>query len=274
MKESKQTKPMEARLFVLIPQKNHNAMIICRRSSKKVGVFQWDMLTNKISVSQWMKGRIYEYFSDVSPDGKHFLYSMNKKGWGYTVISKAPWIKAISMWENVGGWGGGIFISNKQYMLYDGYMGYKKFVDKSLEYVKEEKFSMENVAFRVKYLEFFNGLLYSQRLMDRGWNRVSKGDNIEVFQKNIEKNTLLEKTVYGYPHGAKMKGKGQFWETHRLMMNDEIKEKEDWEWCEYRYNNIYYAEKGCLYELTSVNGESKLIYDFNKEEFVERVAPY
>jgi len=274
MKESKQTKPMEARLFVLIPQESHNAIIICRRSSKKVGVFQWDMLTNKISVSQWMKGRIYEYFSDVSPDGKHFIYSMNKKGWGYTVISKAPWIKAISIWKNVGGWGGGIFISNKQYMLYDGYMGYKKFVDKSLEYVKEEKFSMENVAFRVKYLEFFNGLLYSQRLIDRGWNRVSKEDNIEVFQKNIEKNTLLEKTVYGYPHGAKMKGKGQFWETHRFIMNDEIKEKEDWEWCEYRYNNIYYAEKGCLYELTSVNGESKLIYNFNEEEFVERIAPY
>ena len=274
MQKIKQTKPMEARLFVLIPKESHNAIIICRRSSKKVGVFQWDMLTNKVKVSQWMKGRIYEHFSDVSPDGKHFIYSMNQKGWGYTVISKAPWIKAISMWENVGGWGGGIFISNTQYMLYDGCMGYKKFVDKSLEYVKKEKFNMENVSFRVKYLEFLNGLLYPQRLMDRDWERVSKSNNIEVFQKNIKKNTLLEKTVYGYPHGANLKGKGQFWETHKLITNDTVEEKDDWEWCEYRYDNIYYAEKGCLYEMSDISNEAKLIYDFNDEKFVESIAPY
>ena len=267
MKKLQDTMPMEARLFVLIPTQSHNAIIICRRSSKKVGLFHWDMLTNKIRVSQWMKGRIYEYFADISPNGKHFIYSMNQKGCGYTVISKAPWIKAISMWENVGGWGGGIFINDKQYMLYDGHMGHKKFLDKSLEYIEKEKFS-------TKYLEFLNGLLYSQRLIDRGWSRVSKGDNIEVFQKNIEKNIFLEKTLYGYPHGSNVKGKGQFWETHKLIINDEIEEKKDWEWCEYRYNNIYYAQKGCLYERSSVNGESKLIYDFNEEEFVKRIAPY
>ena len=64
MRKSQDTMPMEARLFALIPTQSHNAIIICRRSSKKVGLFHWDMLTNKIRVSQWMKGRIYEYFSD------------------------------------------------------------------------------------------------------------------------------------------------------------------------------------------------------------------
>lgn len=274
MKSLKQRQAMEARLFVLIPTESHNAIILCRRNSKKVGVFQWDILTNKIKVSQWLKGRIYEHFSDVSPDGKHFMYSMNRKGWGYTVIAKAPWIKAISLWENIGGWGGGIFIDNKRYMLYDGYMGYKKFVDKSLEYVKERKFSMENVSFRVQYLEFFTGLLYSQRLIDRGWNRVSKANNIETFQKHINKNTLLEKIVYGYPHGTNVKGKGQFWESHKIIIDDKVEEKEDWEWCEYMYDKIYYAQKGCLYELSNVDSEPKLIYDFNDEDFIERVAPY
>ncbi|MCF6245272.1 MAG: hypothetical protein L3J43_09575 [Sulfurovum sp.] len=274
MKKSKQTQPMEARLFVLIPAENHKAIVICRRSSKKVGVFQWDMLSNKIKVSQWLKGRIYEYFSDVSPDGRHFLYSMNQKGWGYTVISKSPWIKAISIWRNVGGWGGGIFIDNKRYMLYDGYMSYANFVDKSLKCIDRAKFNEGDEKFNNKYNALLEGSLYAQKLIQSGWEKISKADNIEIFQKNMKHNALLEKTVYGYPHGSNLKGKGQFWEMHKIRIGDIVEEKEDWEWCEYMYENIYYVQKGCLYELSSLDNEPTLIYDFNSEEFVERIAPY
>ena len=274
MQKIKQTKPMEARLFVLIPKESHNAIIICRRSSKKVGVFHWDMLTNKITVSQWLKGRIYEYFSDVSPDGKHFIYSAYKNGDGYTVISKAPWLKAISFWENLGGSGGGVFLTDKNYMLYDGSDSWQQFTDKSLKHIHRNNFAKVAKPYTNRSQAFGGDILYSTRLIERGWKKISKENNIMIFQKNTQNDTLLEKIVYGYPHGYNSKGKGLFWEAHRLIVNDTVEEKEDWEWCEYRYDNIYYAEKGCLYEISDINTEAKLIYDFKDEEFVEKIAPY
>lgn len=262
------TEPMKARLFVLIPTESHNAIVICRRHSKKVGVFKWDMLTNKVKVSQWMKGRIYEDCSDVSPDGRHFIYSMNKKGEGYTVISRAPWIKAISFWRNVGGWGGGIFIDNKHYVLFDGRMAYKKFVDNSLIYLGSMNMYEKINISKDKYYHFIDGNQYTQRLIDRGW-KISK-TNKRIFYKEMNDKYILEKEI---GKGVNI-GKGRFWEFHRIVKGTDVMEKEDWEWSEYRYGNIYYAQKGCLYELSNVNSDPKLIYDFNDEEFIEKIAPY
>ncbi len=169
------------------------------------------MLTNEIKVSQWLKGRIYEYFSDVSPNGKHFIYSMNQKGWGYTVISKAPWIKAISLWRNIGGWGGGIFVNNKRYMLYDGHPSHYEFIDKSLTCIDKKIFLNNDTKFNTRYDEFHIGNLYALRLIERGWSKESKANKIETFQKRIKKDFILEKMVFGYPHGYQQKGKGTYW---------------------------------------------------------------
>jgi len=274
MQKTKETKPMEARLFVFIPKESHNAIVICRRSSKKVGVFHWDMLTNKITVSQWLKGRIYEYFSDISPDGKHFIYAANKKGWGYTVISKAPWLKATSFWWDSGCRGGGFFIDNKRYLLNNGKVGSHEFVDKSLIGMKSGEFAQKNQPLSAVYQMLFTDYPFCARLLKNGWKLKEKENEIYIFRKSIDEHSLLEKTIYSYPHGANLKGKGSFWETHKLITNDTVEEKEDWEWCEYRYDTIYYAQKGCLYEMSNIGCEPKLIYDFNNEEFVEKIAPY
>lgn len=92
--------------------------------------------------------------------------------------------------------------------------------------------------------------------------------------KRIKKNIILEKIVFGYPHESKEKGKGSFWESHKIIKNDTILEKPDWEWCEYRFDTIYFTQKGCLYELKDIKLKPKLIYDFNDEKFVCNVAPY
>ncbi len=60
----------------------------------------------------------------------------------------------------------------------------------------------------------------------------------------------------------------------QLINNGTIVEKPDWEWCEYQYDTIFYSERGCLYELKDIEAEPKLIYDFNDEKFICKVAPY
>ena len=274
MKESKHTKPMEARLYVLIPIESHNAIIICRHSSKKTGVFGWDMLINKVTVSQWLKSRIHEYFSDITPDGKYFIYSSIDKGYSYTAISKAPWIKAISFWWDGGFRGGGFFIDNKRYILNNGNVGSHKFIDKSLTGLKSGEFVQKNQPLTAVYKALFADYSFCARLLKSGWILKNKENKTHIFIKMIDENTLIEKTVYGYPHGTNIKGKGSFWEAHKIIKGEVVEEKKDWEWCEYKYGNIYYAEKGCLYELFSIDGDPKLIYDFNDEEFAEKIAPY
>jgi hypothetical protein len=161
-----------ARVFVLIPENNGQAIVIRRGPAEQVGIFAWDTRTDVINRYQWLKGRIYEYFSDISPDGKHFIYSANKKGEGYTVISRSPWLKAISYWRNVGGYGGGLFLGNKRYMLYDGSDSYSKFISKDILSIRRD-----------------NNLLqygvYHARLLRRNWRVAAHEERGITYCKDI-----------------------------------------------------------------------------------------
>lgn len=265
--------PIAPRVFVLIPTDGYNAIVICRFNSRKTGVFKWDLLSNKVTVSQWLKSRIHESLSDISLDGKYFIYTANDKGYGYTAISKAPWIKAISFWWDGGFRGGGFFIDNKRYLLNNGKVGYHEFSDKSIIGVKSGKFAEKNQPFNAVYEAFFTDYSFHARLLKNGWVLKMKEHSIYIFTKSINSNTVLEKHVHGYSR-IKSKGKGAFWESHRMIIDNVVEEKEDWEWCEYWHNTIYYSEKGCLYALTNIENNPKLIHDFNNEVFVCNRAPY
>jgi len=265
---------IEARVFALIPTQSNKAIIICRLRAKQVGVFQWDITTNKITIAQWLKGRIYEYLSDISPDGNHFIYSANHKREGYTAISKAPWIKAISFWRNVGGWGGGIFIDNKSYMLFDGYDSYSKFIDKSLNGINRRLLINGELPFNIKLNEFKIFGIYSARLIEQNWITIERSNNKTIFHKIINNNLILEKIFYKGCNKKNSKGVGIFCETHNIIKNNSIIDKVDWEWCEYSNNKIFYIKKGCLYELKDINDIPKLIYNFNNEKFINKIAPY
>ena len=117
-----------ARLHLLIPRNSDNGIVIRRAPSKQVCILNWDRNSNKFTVSQWLKGRIYERRSDISPSGKYWIYfAMNGK-WqsqvkgSWTAIAKVPWLKAIELLSKGDCWhGGGLFLDDKNYWLNDGY---------------------------------------------------------------------------------------------------------------------------------------------------------
>jgi len=248
-----------ARVFALIPMEDDNAIILRRGPSSYVGVFRWNIQDDSIEVCQWLaEGRIYEYFSDLSPDGKHFIYSANKNGFGYTAISYAPWIRPLSFWKNVGLMGGGIFLDNKEYVLCNG-NHYNEFIDKSLEHIS-------------KKLE--HGV-YHERLIRNQWSIKIKEENTTIYRKQICGNVELEKI---FTRGDYQEGKGIFSESHKLVYHDSVEDKPYWEWAEWIENTLYWSEKGCLYEAqlgeNNKIGIASLIYDFNPEVYVKREAPY
>jgi hypothetical protein len=252
-----------ARVFALVPENSDNAIVIRRGPSKIVGIFEWNIRTDKIKSYQWLKGRIYEYFCDISSNGTYLIYSANKKGYGYTVISRSPWLKALSLWNNVGGWGGGLFFGDSKYLLYDGSENYCKL--RSIDLSPNNSGSQQ-----IK-----NGV-YPARLLRSGWKIKSQKGPETIFNKFITTNFVLQK-VWKRNKGHH-KGHGEFSEFHRVISNSETKEFRSWEWCEWLNNNIVWSENGCLFRASLEDqnsiGKPSLIYDFNQKKFEERVAPY
>jgi len=70
-----------ARLHVLLARNAKVALVIRRGPSKSVCTVLWNRERNTFKLGQWMRGRIYERRSDLSPDGKHFIYFAMNGRW-------------------------------------------------------------------------------------------------------------------------------------------------------------------------------------------------
>jgi hypothetical protein len=126
-----------ARIHVLLASKKPVGVVIRRGPSKQVCTLLWDRSKDEFTVAQWLKGRIYERRSDLSPDGQYMIYfAMNGKwksetGGSWTAISRTPWLKAITLLGKGDCWnGGGLFTSNRTYWLNNGY-GHRLILDSS-----------------------------------------------------------------------------------------------------------------------------------------------
>ncbi len=63
-----------ARLHVILARKAAKAVIFRRGPSGCVCTIGWDLETDTFTMGQWLKGRTYEYRSDLSPDGELMIY--------------------------------------------------------------------------------------------------------------------------------------------------------------------------------------------------------
>ncbi|MEP1742214.1 MAG: hypothetical protein ABJI60_19990 [Kangiellaceae bacterium] len=254
----------KAKNFVLIPEKSSNAIVIRRGPAKHVGIFSWNLKTSEIKVSQWVKGRVYEYYSDVSADGKLFMYSANKGPTSYTVISKAPWLKALSLWKNVGGCGGGLLVNNRNYILFDGSESYREFHTSNLTGMESDK-------------NLRSSGIYPERLSRFDWELVEETKELSIFRKQLGRTSFIEKLWHKWQLSSGS-NKPSLWESHRLTLDGVTTDMEDWEWSEVYKSKILWSENGCLYEKSikdfRTTNKPKLIYDFNNEKIQELVAPY
>ena len=86
------------RLHVLLASDTPIGLVIRRGPAKRTATILWNRDTDGFQLGQSALGRIYERYSDLSPDGKYLLYSSLKYSregeiipYGQsTVISHAP----------------------------------------------------------------------------------------------------------------------------------------------------------------------------------------
>jgi len=277
-------KAFPPRIHVLLARDKPTGVVFRRGPSKQVSSFLWNRETDQFSVGQWLNGRIYERRSDISPDGRFMIYfAMNGKwtsetGGSWTAISRAPWLKAISLYAKGDCWeGGGLFISATEFWLNDRYFSAGRILTESKEvrclkdYAPPHRYGAEDTG------------VYYVRLQRDGWRLVDrrrengKLDAAMIFERTLPNGWMLRKIAHeqvGSPPG-----KGCYWDEHQLISSKgDTQAYPDWEWAELDRNRIVWAEKGCLWQMQLDNkgaiGEKSMIHDFSAYKFEPIEAPY
>lgn len=110
-----------ARLWVLLAREAPVGVIFRRGPSKQVLLIKWDTRQDRFEYGQWLKSRVYERRSDLSPNGKLLIYfAANQKPplYSWTAISKPPYFTALALWPKGDCWnGGGWFVTDRKVRL-------------------------------------------------------------------------------------------------------------------------------------------------------------
>jgi hypothetical protein len=271
------------RLHVLLARDARCAVILRRGPSKTTCCIGWDRRNDTFTTGQWLRGRIYERRSDLSPDGKHLIYFAMNGRWtsetkgSWTAISKAPYLKAITLLGKGDCWhGGGLFRTNTRYWLNDGY-GHKPLLDSSR--ITRDKTWQPSAYYGGECLH-----VYFNRLQRDGWTLrpelTPNDDAPTVFDKPARAGWILRKYAHaGIDHPE---GKGVYYDRHALVRTDSAETNStldcpEWEWADLDGKRLVWTTAGRLhsaYLKQSGLVNEEVLHDFTDMTFSAIAAPY
>jgi hypothetical protein len=269
------------RIHVLLASQAPVGLILRRGPSKQVAAILWDRRRDVLQLGQWLKGRIYERRSDLSPDGKYFIYfAMNGKWKGeargaWTAVSRAPYLQALAIFPKGDCWhGGGLWTGNATYWLNDGY-GHSVLRDSLV--VRRDRTYQPSLQFGGECPG-----VYYPRLIRDGWKlierrQLAKAKNQDVFEKPIGTGWILRKIAHA-ESGAPA-GKGCYWDEHELVNSTSgaVIACPKWEWAELDGKRLVWATDGkinCAKVRKHGLGVETELFDFNEMAFTPVEAPY
>jgi hypothetical protein len=269
------------RLHVLLARAAPAGVVIRRGPSRQVCTILWDRRSDEFRVGQWLKGRIYERRSDLSPTGEYLIYfAMNGRWHGrakgaWTAISRAPYLKAIGLYPKGDCWhGGGLFTGERTYWLNDG-SGHEMLREAG-EPRRDRQFAPAP-AFGGECLG-----VYYPRLMRDGWRLVEESSTgrlseLTTFEKGLPGGWTLRKLAQAQLDHPP--GRGCYWDEHALVhkASGRVEPCPDWEWAERDGGRLVWAAGGLLFagEIGDDGLNSRrLLRDFRGMTFERIAAPY
>ncbi|NNF23836.1 MAG: hypothetical protein HKN63_03385 [Rhodobacteraceae bacterium] len=259
-----------ARLHVITAANAPAAIILRRGPAGEVATIGWNRENDSFEMGQWLKGRIYEYRCDLSPDGRHFVYFAGKGGTHYwTGVSRSPWLFADYLLPQDSTWGGGGKFTPDGALWGLG-SGPEKAQDMNLP-----EFTSKADAMPGSTNGFHGGNTYATAMTFRGWSHVS-GDRCDaILTKNIDKDWTLE---LGFALSAKNRA---IISSRYALLDSKTSariECPDWEWADLWKNDLQYAAKGALWSCRlNKDGSQRdvtVIRDFNDMRFEAIKAPF
>lgn len=240
----------------------------------------WQRETDEFQLGQWLKGRIYERRSDLSPDGRYFIYFAMKgkpegdAGGAWTAISRAPFLKALAIFPKGDCYnGGGLWIEAGKYWLN---VDYCHTVLRDTTLVQRDPTWEPTGSVGLGCLG-----VYYPRLMRDGWamnesNRSGEAQSAVIFEKPCPNGWVLRKIAHA---GTSRPGKGCYWDEHELVQpsSGATIACPRWEWAERDGDRLVWATDGRLEagRLTAQGlVESRTLLDCNGMAFAPISAPY
>ena len=277
--ESTKGKKYPARLHVLLARESKIGLVIRRGPSKSVCTVLWDRKRDTFKLGQWMRGRIYERRSDLSPNGKHFIYFAMNGRWdsetkgSWTGIARTPYLKAVNLYAKGDCWhGGGLFLTNREFWLNDGNAKGHTML-KATNKLRMNSSQPELVNFGGECLT-----VYYNRLQRDGWTMLTEEyQGATLFEKKLPKSWTLRKLAFA--EVSHPPGRGCYWDAHELRheATGAILAFPEWEWADYIDGRIVFAVEGQLRSAQLGRGKlsgEKVLHDFNDMKFEAIAAPY
>jgi len=266
-----------ARLHVFLARDAKVGLVIRRGPSKSVCTVAWNRERDTFKLGQWMRGRIYERRCDLSPDGRHFIYFAMNGRWqsetkgSWTAISHVPYLKAVALYAKGDCWhGGGLFLSDNEFWLNDGY-GHKE--------LKADSRLRRNLKEQPE--GYFGGeclTVYYNRLQRDGWVMQKKEyQGATLFEKKLPKSWVLRKLAFA--EIDQPPGRGCYWDAHELRQEstEAVLVFPEWEWADYADGRLVFAVEGQLRTARLGRGkisDEKVLHDFNGMKFEAIAARY
>lgn len=274
-------KTFAPRLHVLLARDAPVGVVLRRGPSKQICTIGWDRETDTFKLGQWLKGRIFERRSDLSPDGKYMIYFALNGKWtseslgSWTAISRAPYLKAIAFFGKGDAWhGGGLFTGPRTYWLNGA--NYHRTLRDTKELRRQEKTNLPVYP----HGECLG--VYYPRLQRDGWAYVERkdraqGKNVDVFEKPAAQGWMLRKLAHADIDAPP--GRGCYWDEHQLVQTATGHKAffPQWEWAEMDRERLVWAEHGKLYAGTLASEgltAQRMLHDFAGMEFEAIAAPY
>ena len=259
-----------ARLHVMTATENTRAVILRRGPTRHVASLLWNRATDEITLGQWLHGRIYEHRSDLSPDGRHMIYFAGtsasiREGRWHTVVSRAPWFRAIVFLPQEWTWhGGGAFTADGRVFLNGG---------GTLPKNEDGLLPAPPDAYPHGTDGFHMGGLYAAMMARRGWRHTAgdryetvletalpDGWTLELFFRIGTRNRSIVSNAYALTHPVHGR--------HPM---------EGWEWAEPWKNGLQFAKAGALHEAAITKtglDAARQIADLTPMTFENIKAPY
>jgi len=261
--------PPYARLFVLLSQDRTRNIVLRRGPSRQVACFLWNRKNDTFELGQWLKGKVYDHRSDISPDGKHWIYlamsAKNADTW--TAVSRTPWFTALDYYP----WCG-LFLNNFSYQLNGSGAQNGQRRNSGLNDMKST--GRKDGVGRMHW-----GTLHLRRLLRDGWEHISSpydtGDHLTRVSKHISTKWTLVKCI----GGGQRENRSLDQEKHELINRHDgtVIKFHHWEWADLDEGKIVFAMHGCMHRAPISRqkgiGRSKRIHDFNGYKFEQRTMP-
>lgn len=265
-----------ARVTGIVARDAPVAVLFRRGPSKQVLQLLWSLKTDEITPGQWLKGRVYDARSDLSPDGRHLLYfaSHNKPDpvthGSYMVIATPPFFTAHQLFPVGHTWSGyGQFVDNRRFWaLRNPISGL------------EASFGRAPGLREVPVPRNEAGQAEFNMTLHRGWRFVSQTKtgttwrdqvNTVLWHKDIAPGWGLERRAT-MSVGTRGPNNEVEWDVHRLV-GPEGETPLNTGWAEVYRGDVLFADQGCVYRLTP-GQEPREIADLSPYSFQSLRAPY